>query len=279
MPSIRHAAVAGLFYPSDASKLQHDVDGLLRNADSSEQSDKSHSVVLPPGRPKAIIAPHAGYVYSGSTAARAYRLLRPYAEQTKRVVLLGPSHRVGFSGIAASSADFYETPLGPIPLDQAKIEKALDCPGVTYMDQAHLQEHSLEVHLPFLQTVLRDFTLTPLVVGDCSAAITGKVLDTLWGGDETLIVISSDLSHFLDYDTANALDHATCKAIESFNGDAINFEQACGRNPIKGLLYEANRHPLTIRTLGLCNSGDTAGDKSRVVGYGAWACWEDTHHA
>lgn len=272
MTSIRHAAVAGLFYPGDSTQLQQDVDNLLHTTDFDE-------VGLPERQPKAIIAPHAGYMYSGSTAARAYHLLEPYAERIKRVVLLGPSHRVGFTGIATCSASYYDTPLGQIPLDTANTEKARQCPGVVCLDQAHLQEHSLEVHLPFLQSILKDFELTPLVVGDCDADITGNVINKLWGGDETLIVISSDLSHFLDYDTANALDKATCKAIETFNGDAIDYEQACGRNPIKGLLAATQAHPLTIKTLGMCNSGDATGDKSRVVGYGAWAFWEEPAHA
>ena len=272
MSTIRHAAVAGLFYPGDRQQLQQDVDDLLHSSGFADQN-------LPKQQPKAIIAPHAGYVYSGSTAARAYHLLEPYADRISKVVLLGPSHRVGFSGIATCSADYYDTPLGQVPLDKANMEKAGRCPGVMCLDQAHLQEHSLEVHLPFLQSILKDFELTPLVVGDCDADITGNLINSLWGGDETLIVISSDLSHFLDYDTANRLDSTTCKAIERFDGDAIGYEQACGRNPIKGLLAASRAHPLSIKTLGLCNSGDTAGDKSRVVGYGAWALWEEPAHA
>ncbi|MDX1694136.1 MAG: AmmeMemoRadiSam system protein B [Ketobacteraceae bacterium] len=271
MTTARQPAVAGLFYPGDPAELRENVDSLLAQAEEQDN--------LPKACPKALIAPHAGYAYSGSTAAMAYHLLEPYADRIRRVVLLGPSHRVGFSGIATCSADVYDTPLGAIPLDKNNTDKALDCPGVTCLDQAHLQEHSLEVHLPFLQSVLGDFELTPLVVGDSDADTTGRVINALWGGEETLIVISSDLSHFLDYDTANKLDHATCRAIENFDGDAIEYEQACGRNPIKGLLAATRSHPLTIKTLGMCNSGDATGDKSRVVGYGAWALWEEARHA
>lgn len=265
MANIRHAAVAGLFYSDNSGELLHHIDSLLTEEPGTQPAPKP---------PKAIIAPHAGYIYSGSTAAKAYRLLSPFGDNYRHVVLLGPSHRVGFSGIATCTADYYETPLGTVPLDKALTEKALQCPGVVAMDQAHLQEHSLEVHLPFLQRVIPDFQLTPLVVGDIEAETTAELINHLWGGPDTLFVISSDLSHFLDYDTANTLDHATCKAIESFDGNAISFDQACGRNPIKGLLKATQSHPLSIKTLGLCNSGDTAGDKSRVVGYGAWAFWE-----
>ncbi|MCG8316052.1 MAG: AmmeMemoRadiSam system protein B [Pseudomonadales bacterium] len=267
MTSIRQPAVAGMFYPLDRQELQDNIDGLLKAASLEDSQQPSRP-------PKAIIAPHAGYIYSGPTAAEAYHLLKPHADLYHHVVLLGPSHRVGFAGIASSSADYYLSPLGRVPLDKKLTEKALQCPGVICLDQAHLQEHSLEVHLPFLQSVLGDFLLTPLVVGDCDPEVCGNVINSLWGNPDTLFVISSDLSHFLDYQSANALDQSTCAAIEAFDGDAIDFEQACGRNPIKGLLTAAKVHPLDIATLDLCNSGDTAGDKQRVVGYGAWAFWE-----
>ena len=271
MTTIRQPAVAGLFYPGDPETLQQDVQQLLANAEAMDR--------LPGHCPKAIIVPHAGYPYSGGLAAKAYQLLQGHGDSIRKVVLLGPSHRVGFTGIATCSADHYRTPLGDIPLDKRNTKAALACPGVVCLDQAHLQEHSLEVHLPFLQTLIPDFELTPLVVGDCEAKTTAEVINTLWGGNDTLIVISSDLSHFLDDKTARQLDEATCHAIENFDGDSIAYEQACGRNPIKGLLAAASSHPLTIETLGLCNSADTTGDRSRVVGYGAWAFWEQPHHA
>lgn len=263
MANVRAPAVAGLFYPDEQAVLRQDVQRMLDQADHPQTS-----------RPKAIIVPHAGYIYSGPTAAQAYKLLQPFADKYRHVVLLGPSHRVGFTGIATCSAEFYETPLGSIPLNLSLTKKALACPLVECLDQAHLMEHSLEVHLPFLQTVLDEFTLTPLVVGDCDAVSCAEVINQLWGDQDTLFVISSDLSHFLDYDSANAIDRRTCHAIESFNGEAISYDQACGRNPIKGLLKASEQHPLKIETLHLCNSGDTAGDKNRVVGYGAWALWE-----
>jgi AmmeMemoRadiSam system protein B len=185
-------------------------------------------------------------------------------------VLLGPAHRVAIKGLAVSSADAFMTPLGSVPLDRAAIDRILTLPQVRSADTAHTEEHSLEVHLPFLQEVLEDFQLVPLVVGDATAAEVGEVIDTLWGGPETLIVISSDLSHYHDYDTARRLDRATSKAIEALRPQDIGFDQACGRIPVNGLLEVAKRRGLRVTTLDLCNSGDTAGSRDRVVGYGAW---------
>lgn len=265
MTSVRQPAVAGLFYPEKSAELQQVIEGLLRDAPHPE---------TPP--PKALIVPHAGYVYSGSTAAHAFATLRNQADTIRRVVLLGPSHRVGFRGIAFCSSDFYRTPLGDVPVDQSAFVAISNLPNVGLLDRAHSQEHSLEVQLPFLQKVLHKFTVVPLVVGDVSYDDVAKVLDTLWGGDETLILISSDLSHYLDYDSASSLDARTCSAIEHCQPDAIGEDQACGRIPVKGLLALARRRNLQIETLALCNSGDTAGDRRRVVGYGAWALYEKT---
>ncbi len=268
MTNVRTAAVAGAFYPLNTQELQSDVNHLLQQASSNR--------AMP--RPKAIIAPHAGYIYSGPCAAKAYYSLQPYANHYQKVVLLGPSHRVGFRGIATCSADYYETPLGLVPVDKQATRLAQTCDDVSCFDQAHLMEHSLEVHLPFLQTVLKNFELIPLVVGDCETVSCARVINKLWGDSHTLLVVSSDLSHFLDYASAKAIDERTCKAIETFNGDTINDHQACGRNPVKGLLKAAKSHSLAIKTLCLCNSGDTAGDKQRVVGYGSWALWEGSEH-
>lgn len=266
MRVIRKTAVAGLFYPEDPTLLKQSIAKFLALSDSSEA--RINAV------PKAIIAPHAGYIYSGTAAAKAYQCIQPAHSTIKRVVLLGPSHRVGFEGIAFCSSDMFNTPLGNIPVDHSAFAAISDLPGVLLLDQAHAQEHSLEVQLPFLQSVLDDFVLVPLVVGDASPHHVAGVLDKLWGEQETLIVISSDLSHFLQYAAANLLDRQTCQAVEQLHPEDIGYEQACGRIPIKGLLELAQSKRLKVRTLMLCNSGDTAGDKQRVVGYGSWAFYE-----
>lgn len=260
MDNIRQPAVAGSFYPADPGELGAVVDRLLAAAPSGDGPV-----------PKAIIAPHAGYVYSGPVAATIYARLRPAAANIARVVLLGPSHRVPFRGIATSSADGYRSPLGDVPLDREAIARAETLPQVRSNDAAHRLEHSLEVHLPFLQRVLGRFRLVPLVVGDADAQSTGEVIDLLWGGDETLIVVSSDLSHYHDYDAARRRDAATTAAIERLDPAAVGSDDACGRNPIGGLLRVARRRHLHAQTLDLRNSGDTAGPRDRVVGYGAYA--------
>ncbi len=221
--------------------------------------------------PKALIVPHAGYIFSGPVAASGFAQLKNIRHTVKRVIVLGPCHRVPLRGLATSSADYFETPLGPISIDREAIEQIISLPQVEEFDLTHQQEHSLEVQLPFLQEVLDDFSLVPLVVGDTSAEEVSEVLERLWGGDETLIVISSDLSHYHDYNTARAMDTETCQAIEEMDSAAIHYDQACGRNPVTGLLLAAKKHGLSVTTLDLRNSGDTAGDKSSVVGYGAWA--------
>jgi AmmeMemoRadiSam system protein B len=220
--------------------------------------------------PKAIVVPHAGYIYSGSIAASAYARLVPARERIKRVVLLGPSHRVAFNGLAVSSADFFRTPLGKIPLDKKAIESITRLPQVQILDEAHRMEHSLEVHLPFLQSILVEFSLIPIVVGDADSSQVAQVLEQLWGGEETLIVISSDLSHYHGYEIAQKMDRKTSNAIEALNPAGIGVDQACGRNPLNGLLVAAAHHGLRAMTLDLRNSGDTAGTRDRVVGYGAY---------
>ncbi len=220
--------------------------------------------------PKAIIAPHAGYIYSGPVAATAYARLQPMRGTVERVVLLGPAHRVGFRGLALPDAVCFRTPLGEVALDEEAIAVLADMPQVRVLDAAHAREHSLEVHLPFLQEVLGDFRLVPLVVGEASAEEVGEALERLWDGPQTLIVVSSDLSHYHDYDTARRLDAATSRAIEQLRYEDLNEESACGRIPVSGLLYVARRRGLRVATLDLRNSGDTAGSRDRVVGYGAY---------
>lgn len=255
----RQPAVAGLFYPADPDELHEMVQGMLQ---------KAHK--LPGHKVKALIAPHAGYIYSGPIAASAYVQLYSLENSIKRVVLLGPSHRVPFNGLACSSADYFHTPLGDVPIDKEAIELISTLPQIQMLDQAHREEHSLEVHLPFLQEVLDDFVLVPLVVGEASADEVAQVLNMLWGGEETLIVISSDLSHYHDYETAQQMDNETSYAIESLRPDDIKYDSACGRNPVNGLLRLARQRGLHAHTIDLRNSGDTAGPRDQVVGYGAY---------
>lgn len=266
MSRIRKPAVAGMFYPADPRQLDAMIQGYLRSAHAEEAA------------PKAIIAPHAGYIYSGPVAATAYRQLAKDRAVIRRIVLLGPSHRVPFYGLAMSSADYFETPLGRVPLDREAMDTLRGLPAVQVLDDAHAMEHSLEVHLPFLQEVLDDFHLVPLVVGDVSPREVAAVLETLWDGEETRIVISSDLSHYHDYETAHRLDRATSQAIEALRPQDIQYEDACGRNPINGLLVAARERGLQAKTLDLRNSGDTAGPKDQVVGYGAYT-FEELPHA
>lgn len=262
MTQVRLAAVAGSFYPADPVRLEAMVRAYLAAARPSAVGEAT---------PKALIVPHAGYVYSGPIAASAYALLAAAARRIRRVVLLGPSHRVPFHGLAASSATHFETPLGLVPLDGEAIGRALELPQVSVLDAAHAREHSLEVQLPFLQYVLGEFHLVPLAVGEASGEEVAEVLERLWGGAETLIVISSDLSHYHAYDEARRLDGETTRAIESLDGEALAWESACGRVGVRGLLTLARHLGLQSRTLDVRNSGDTAGPRDSVVGYGAWA--------
>lgn len=259
--TIRQPAVAGSFYPSDPVELQQMINGFLNN---------TLPVVNNTPVPRAIIAPHAGYIYSGPVAASAYARIIPARNKFSRVVLLGPSHRVPLTGLAASSASEFATPLGLIPLDTHEIESLLKLPQVKVSDEAHLYEHSLEVHLPFLQTALEKFSLIPLVVGDASPGEVAEVLAHFIDDPHTLIVISSDLSHYLDYHSAQQRDKATSQAIEHLQTESIGYEDACGRNPVNGLLQLAKQHHLKAEMIDLRNSGDTAGSRDQVVGYGAY---------
>jgi MEMO1 family protein len=258
---VRAPAVAGSFYPDDPDVLARQLDTLL---------DAVPVATVP--APKAFVLPHAGYVYSGPVAASGYAMLRDRSEPVTRVVLLGPAHYVPLRGLAASSADAWRTPLGEVPIDAEARAAACELPGVSIDDGAHAPEHSLEVHVPFLQRVLGDgFALVPFVVGRAEPEIVAAVLDLLWGGPETVIVASSDLSHYLDHATATARDTRTASQILSGGGAEIAADDACGAAPIRGLLVASERRGLTPRLLDLRNSGDTAGPRDRVVGYGAFA--------
>ncbi len=265
MSSIRPAAIAGMFYPGKPDVLARNVDALLAAATPAA------TIAVP----KAIIAPHAGYIYSGPIAASIYALIAPARTRIKRVVVLGPTHRVAIHGIALPGVNAFATPLGNIAIDAGAVKQLMALPYVGVSAEAHLQEHSLEVHLPFLQKVINEFTLVPLAVGRATAQQVASVIDMLWGGEETLIVISSDMSHYLPYAEAQATDNATAEAILALRTD-LNHHQACGATPVIGLNLLAQQRGLKAQLIDLRNSGDTAGDKARVVGYGSFAYYEQS---
>ena len=278
MIRIREAAVAGSFYPANAAELRETVRRMLGAVGDDVPATGMYAPAAGRSWPAALVVPHAGYIYSGPVAAAAYARLRPHRQRYRRVVLLGPCHRVPFSGLAVSEADVFRTPLGDVPLDRTLISALTDSPdglAVTRFDVAHRTEHSLEVQLPFLQVVLGDFTLVPIVVGDASPEAVAAVIDRLWRGPETLLVVSSDLSHYLAYEQARRRDRGTCMAIEALDGSDIALSEACGATPLRGLLIAAARRGLRAVTLDLRNSGDTAGSRDQVVGYGAWMFVED----
>src|SRR5262245_16516154 len=255
----RPSAVAGLFYPGDPDRLRKHVLGLLANLPAPAKT-----------MPKALIAPHAGFAYSGSVAAQAFATLRDFAQTIARVVLIGPAHYVHLRGIAAPTVDAFETPLGCVPVDAEALSAITDLQFVVCTDAPHAPEHALEVELPFLQTLLASFQVVPLVVGDVTPKEIAQVLLQLWDRPETLTVVSSDLSHYHDYETARRLDAETAATIEHGDWASLGPHQACGCLAIAGLLLETGRRDLNIRRLSLCNSGDTAGSRDQVVGYGAW---------
>jgi AmmeMemoRadiSam system protein B/AmmeMemoRadiSam system protein A len=264
MQTVRPAAVAGMFYPGDPRSLAAEIDDLMGGVEQ-----------LAPrlGFPKALIVPHAGYIYSGPVAAHAYDDIAPARGIVKRVVLLGPVHRVAVRGLALPAAEFFDTPLGRIPVDQNAVRALAALPQVVSSASAHAMEHSLEVQLPFLQKALGEFTLVPLAVGTASVEEVAAVLERLWGGAETLIVISTDMSHYHAYDEARKIDRATIERIAGFATD-ISHEEACGATPLNGLLYLSRKRNFKIRLLAACNSGDTAGSKGQVVGYSSFALHE-----
>lgn len=264
MMHIRPAAVAGAFYPGDPVTLAREVEEFVRRA-------------APPGAgetaPKAIIAPHAGYMYSGPVAGSAYARVACLRGTVSRVVLAGPAHRVFVRGAAVPEATAFATPLGTIELDQEALARLRQLPFVETSDKPHALEHCLEVHLPFLQAVLGDFRLVPLVVGGASPAEMAQLLDAVWGGEETLVVVSSDLSHYLPYAAARSRDRGTAQAILDLD-PRLDPEDACGAAPVNGLLEVARRRGLAVELVDLRNSGDTAGGRNQVVGYGSFVFHE-----
>jgi len=266
MKQVRPPAVAGLFYPDQPRALRATVHELLAAAEPAPTT---------PDLPKVLIVPHAGYIYSGPVAATAYALLKAHRQRIRRVIVLGPTHRVAIRGVALPEADAFATPLGAVELDRTLLAQLARLPHVMRSEAAHADEHSLEVQVPFLQTVLDDFTLVPLAVGNIADNDLAAVLDAVWGGDETLILVSSDLSHYHRYVEACAIDRATVERVLALEG-GLDHAQACGATPINAALALARRSGLQPRLLNLCNSGDTAGDLARVVGYCAIA-FEHSH--
>jgi AmmeMemoRadiSam system protein B len=256
---VRPTAVAGLFYEGDPTRLQLQVDALL-------------GAVEPNGHPppRALIVPHAGYIYSGPTAARAYARLAPLRDRVRRVALFGPAHRVYHRGMAVPGVDAFNTPLGNVPLDLPATRSLAELPSVSIADTAHQEEHSLEVQLPFLQRALQDFHLVPVAVGGCDPVDVARAMELVWRNEDTLLLVSSDLSHFHTYDEATRLDRLTCDRLLARASD-LTGEEACGARALNGLMRTAGVRDLDLELLHLCNSGDTAGDRRRVVGYGAFS--------
>ncbi len=258
MSGVREPAVAGLFYPAAADELRTTIEEYLAKAPAAG------------GSPKALIAPHAGYVYSGPVAATAYASLAEAREEVRRVVLLGPAHRMALAGMAISSATAFSTPLGEVPVDAEAFEIARQVPNVRVFDPPFEDEHSLEVQLPFLQVILENFRVLPVLVGQTPPESVAALIDALWGGDETRIIVSSDLSHYHDYEKAQQLDQHTAELVETLQLEELTSEHACGCHPLRGLLEVARAKGLLVHAVDLRNSGDTAGPRSRVVGYGSF---------
>lgn len=265
MNTLRRAAVAGTFYAADPHVLATHIETLLEAAASINLTDSANTAQVP----KALIVPHAGYMYSGPIAATAYAQLKSVQSTIRRVVLLGPSHRVHVDGLALAGAEAFSTPLGQISVDEEALAVLRSMPSIQEFPAAHQWEHSLEVQLPFLQTLFDHFTLVPLVVGNATPKQVAEVLESVWGGPETLIIISSDLSHYLPYKAARETDQITADAILNLQR-FVTLHEACGGVPVNGLMHVAKQYGLQPRLLDLRNSGDTAGDKSRVVGYGSF---------
>ncbi len=268
----RLPAVAGLFYPSDPGELQGMVRSMLEEAGSRKKEDlagaSGNGRVL-----RAIIAPHAGYVYSGPVAASAYVYVGAAAGNVGKVAILGPSHRVPVRGLALSSAAEYEMPGFSLPADSEAAESLRRADLAEFVDEAHAAEHSIEVHLPFIKAVLGEVEVAAIAVGEASPDRVGAAVELLMEDPKRLVVISSDLSHYLDYDSAVAVDSVTAQAILNLRYEDIGYEQACGRNCIRGLLWAARRQGMHPQLLDLRNSGDTAGPRDSVVGYPAFAFW------
>ena len=269
MTSIRQPSVAGSFYPGDRDELESMIDSMLREAREKLGDDRGPA-------PKAIIAPHAGYIYSGPVAAFSYLRLGDGRDRIRRVILLGPTHFVYVEGVAVTSSDEWLTPLGSVPIDLEGRAAIQSLPQVKVSNLPHGREHSMEVQVPFLQKVLGEFVLLPIAVGDCAPADVGEVLEKVWGGDETAIVISTDLSHYHPYEDARRIDSRTADSIDALSRTDIAPEEACGCRPVNGFIHAARAKGMNATRLDLRNSGDTAGPRDGVVGYGAWEVHEES---
>jgi hypothetical protein len=258
MSEIRKPACAGRFYAASERELRDDVERFLDDADPTSAS-------------RAVIAPHAGYVFSGPTAGQSFAALRDRAASIERVVVVGPSHFVGFEGLSVSPHDAFRTPLGEVSVDTEATSMLVEDGLARFSEEPHEREHSLETHLPFLQIVLDELEIVPVVTGRAEGAEVARLLERFWDDEGTAFSISSDLSHFHSYDEAREIDSETAERIENLEHDAIGPDRACGYVAVRGLLELASAHGLSVERLALCNSGDTAGDRDRVVGYGAWA--------
>ena len=259
----RQPACPGRFYPADAATLREEVSTYLDGVEST--ADR---------RPKAVIAPHAGYPFSGAVAGRAFATLTPWADDIDRALLIGPSHFVEVAGLAAAPHAHFATPLATSPVDRTVVETLVD-DGLVEIDATpHAREHALETHLPFLQTLFDEIAIIPIVTGQHVDDRVARLIQTALADEGTIVSVSSDLSHYLDYETARTVDDQTREAIEALTPEAIDDRQACGNTSIRGLLQVARDREMEVETLAMCNSGDTAGDKSRVVGYGAWAFYD-----
>lgn len=257
---VRPPAVAGSFYPSSRADLSATVDRLLESAHPGAELEA----------PKAIVVPHAGYVYSGAVAASAFKLFEPISQRIKRIILVGPAHRVYLDGVASPGVSALATPMGQVLVDTDVLARV---PEVAADPRAHAREHSLEVEVPFLQRVAPHAKIVPLVVGHAPPEVVGHILEQLWDGAETRIVISSDLSHYLPYDEGRRTDARTARRVCSL--DTVGPEEACGAGGINGLLWIARKKQLRCAIVDLRSSGDTAGPRDEVVGYGAFAFYED----
>jgi AmmeMemoRadiSam system protein B len=262
---VRPPSVAGRFYPSDPGRLRELVDGLLAEAADRDRADADQSSL-----PKALIVPHAGFAFSGPVAASGYACLAPWASEIARVVLLGTCHTPNVGGLVTTGYEAFDTPLGRVSVDRPALESVLGLPQVAVHEAAQLRDHALEVQLPFLQVVLPSFAIVPFLVGRVDPLAVAEVLETLWDGDSTLVVVSSDLSHYHSYDEARRLDRATAAAIEGLDAAALGPGSACGRIAIAGLLEAARHHGIRCLTVDLRSSGDTAGPREQVVGYGVF---------
>ena len=262
MEKIKQADVAGMFYPGEEASLRQMVDGFIQKALSFDL------------RPRAIIAPHAGYIYSGSIAGTAYKTIAAVRDQIENVIIMSPAHRFYLRGIALHMADAFATPLGNIPVNIGIVKKIKQFSSVQWEERSFIQEHGLETHLPFIQRAFKPgIKIVPMIVGECQESEVAEILESVWEDPRNFVIISSDLSHFHSYADAKKLDRNTVDLIQNLDSQSLDTEFACGHYPICGLLNLARNRKLKIKALDIRSSGDTAGSKESVVGYGSFAVY------